>query len=255
MVSHATESSIWQASSIATQSTNNETAMVSNSTSSMSEQEVSSSCLAFVRRSFKDQKFSERVSKILQASWKPCTEKQCQSAWKQFFSWCSQRSCDPFSCSLNIILDYLVDLFYKGLEYRTINSHRSAISMTHLPVDGICVGLHPFISRLMKGILNIRPPCPRYVQTWDVSVVLRYLKLLSPAPLLPMKNLTLKLVMLMSMVSLSRANLLHKLDLRFRVFKGMVTYLHYHQSENQSELVLHRLILLFQLFHKIVVFV
>ena len=34
-----------------------------------------------------------------------------------------------------------------------------------------------------------------------------------------MKNLTLKLVMLMALISLSRANLLHKLDLRFRVFK------------------------------------
>ena len=184
MVSHATESPIRQASSITTQSTNIETAMVSNHTSSISEQEVSSSHLAFVRRSFKDQKFSERVCKILQASWKPGTEKQYQSTWKQFFNWCSQRSCDPFSCSLNIILDYLVDLFYKGLEYRTINSHRSAISMTHLPVDGICVGSHPFISRLMKGIFNLHPPCPRFVQTWDIAGVLRYLKFLLPAPLL-----------------------------------------------------------------------
>ena len=219
MLSHNTESPIRQASSITTQSTNIETAMVSNSTSSISEQEVSSSRLAFVRRSFKDQNFSERVCKILQALWNPGTEKQYQSAWKQFFSWCSQRSCDPFSCSLNIILDYLVDLFYKGLEYRTINSHRSAISVTHLPVDGICVGSHPFISRLMKRIFNLCPPCPRYVQLWDISVVLHYLKFLSPAPLLSMKNLTLKLVMLMALVSLSRPNLLHKLDLRFRVLK------------------------------------
>ena len=86
MVSHATESPVRQASSITTQSTNIETAMVSNRTSSVSEQEVSSSRLAFVRRSFKDQKFSERVCRILQASWKPGTEKQYQSAWKQFFS-------------------------------------------------------------------------------------------------------------------------------------------------------------------------
>ena len=124
------------------------------------------------------------MCKILQASWKPGTEKHYQSAWKQFFSSCSQRSCDPFSCSLNIILDYLVDLFCKRLEYRTSNSHRSAISMTHLPVDGICVGTHSFISRLMKGIFNLCPPCPRYVQTWDVSVLLRYLKFLLPVPLL-----------------------------------------------------------------------
>ena len=91
--------------------------------------------------------------------------------------------------------------------------------MTHLPVDGICVWSHPFISRLMEGIFNLRPQCPRYVQTLDISVVLCYLKYLSPAPLLSMKNLTLNLVMLMALVSLSRANLLHKLDLRFRVFK------------------------------------
>ena len=208
--------------------------LVSNSMSSISEQEVSSSRLAFVRRSFKDQKFSERVCKILQASWKPGTEKQYQSAWKQFFSWCSQRSCDPFSCPLNIILDYLVDLFYKGLEYRIINSHRSAISMTHLPADGICVGTHPFISGLIKGVFNLR--CPRYVQTWDVSVVLRYLKFLSPTPLLSMKNLTLKLVILMALVSLSRANLLHKLDLRFRVFKrdGVFLYTNTSQKIKQS---------------------
>ena len=49
--------------------------------------------------------------------------------------------------------------------------------------------------------------------------MLRYLKFLLPAPLLSMKNLTLKLIMLMALVSLSRANLLHKLDLRFTVFK------------------------------------
>ena len=79
MVSHATESPIRQASPITTQSTNIETAMVSNCTSSISEQEVSSSRLAFVRRSFKDQKFSERVCKILQASWKPGTYRKTVS--------------------------------------------------------------------------------------------------------------------------------------------------------------------------------
>ena len=102
MVSHATKSPVRQTSSITTQSTIIETAMASNSTPSISGQEVSSSHLAFVRRSFKGQKFSERVCRILQAPWKPGTEKQYQSAWKQFFSWCSQRSCDLFSCSLNI---------------------------------------------------------------------------------------------------------------------------------------------------------
>ena len=62
-VSHATESPMRQASSINTQSTNIETAIVSNSTSPISEQEVSSSRLAFVKRSFKDQKFRKGCAK------------------------------------------------------------------------------------------------------------------------------------------------------------------------------------------------
>ena len=54
MVSHAIKSPTRQTSSVTTQSTNIETAMVSNSTSFISEQEVSSSHLAFVKRSLKD---------------------------------------------------------------------------------------------------------------------------------------------------------------------------------------------------------
>ena len=80
MVSHATESPIRQTSSVTTQSTNIETAMVSNSTSFISKQEVSSGHLAFVRRSFKDQKFLERVCRILQGlmeTWYRRTVSEC----------------------------------------------------------------------------------------------------------------------------------------------------------------------------------
>lgn len=91
--------------------------------------------------------------------------------------------------------------------------------MTHLPVNNICVGSHPLVSRLMRGIFNLRPPMPKYLGTWDVSIVLKYLQGVSPAPLLSLKKLTYKLLMLMALTKAARANLLHKLDLRFRVFK------------------------------------
>ena len=82
------------------------------------------------------------------------TEKQYESAWKQFCHWCHQKSVNPFSCPLDSILLYLSDLYAKGSQYRTINSHRSAISMTHSPIDNVCVGAHSLVSRLMKGILT-----------------------------------------------------------------------------------------------------
>ena len=126
------------------------------------------------------------------------SEKQFESAWKQFCRRCHKKSVNLFSCPLDSILLYLSDLYEKGLQYRTINSHRIAISMTHLPIDNVCVGAHPLVSRLMKGICNLCPAVPKYLKTWDVSVVMKYLISLSPALLLSLKKLTLKLVMIMA---------------------------------------------------------
>ena len=80
------------------------------------------------------------------------------------------------------------------------------------------VEAHPLVSRLMKGIFNLRPAVPKYLKTWEVSVVLKYEISLSPAPLLSLKRLTLKLVMIMAKIKASRTDLLHKLDgVLFRV--------------------------------------
>ena len=117
------------------------------------------------------------------------------------------------------MLEFLTDLFDKGLQYRTINTYRSAISMTHLPLDGSLIGSHPLVSRFMKGVFQSRPPCPRYLATWDVSVVLSHLRSLSPKEDLSFKDITFKLTMLMALVGATRADTLHKLDLQFRVFK------------------------------------
>ena len=57
------------------------------------------------------------------------------------------------------------------------------------------------------------------MNTWDVSVVSRYLISLSPALHLSLKKSTLKLVMIMAIIKASGADLLHKLDLPYRVYR------------------------------------
>ena len=71
----------------------------------------------------------------------------------------------------------------------------------------------------MKGVFQSRPPCPRYLATWDVSVVLSYLRTLSPKEDLSLKEVTFKLTMLIVLVCATGADTLYKLDLQFRVFK------------------------------------
>ena len=86
--------------------------------------------------------------------------------------------------------------------------------MIYLPVDGSLIGSHPVVSRFMKGVFQRRTPSPRYLATWDVSVVLSYLRTLSPKEDLALKEATFKLTMLMTLVCAIRADPLYKLDLQ-----------------------------------------
>ncbi|XP_068671322.1 uncharacterized protein [Montipora foliosa] len=80
-----------------------------------------------------------------------------------------------------------------GLTYSAINTARSALSSYITLEDGISLGQHPLVSRLLRGIFQSKPPSPRYSETWDVSVVLHYLQGLSPVGTLKLKELTLLL--------------------------------------------------------------
>ena len=90
----------------------------------------------------------------------------------------------------------MTTLFEKNLSYSSLNTARSALS-TIVTVDGMPIGSHPLVERFLKGVFNLRPLVPRYKKVWDVSIVLRFLKTLSPVASLSLKNLSLKLVMLL----------------------------------------------------------
>ena len=90
---------------------------------------------------------------------------------------------------------------------------RSALSAVVLPRHGISVGSHPIVRRYMNGVFNLRPPRPRYRATWDVTVVLNYLRSLGPNESLTLKNLTMKLVTLISLISGQRCQTLALINL------------------------------------------
>ena len=52
-------------------------------------------------------------------------------------------------------MHFLTDQFDTGLQYRTVNTIRSAISMTHPEIEGTAVGSHPLVSRLLKGMFIV----------------------------------------------------------------------------------------------------
>jgi len=109
-------------------------------------------------------------------------------------------------------LEFLTTLFESNLGYSALNTARSALSSLGLKVEGFSAGTHPLVVRYMKGVFNIRPTVSRYTHIWDVNKVLHYLCKLSPVKQLSLKDLTLKLVMLLALTNAARIDTVHKLS-------------------------------------------
>ena len=109
-------------------------------------------------------------------------------------------------------LEFLLKLFKKSLGYGALNTARSTLSCIAQPKNMLSFGSQPLVARFLKGVYVCRPSLPRYVETWDVKVVLQFLANLHPPSKLPLKELTLKLLMLVSLVSGQRGQSVHLLD-------------------------------------------
>ena len=175
--------------------------------------------LACLRQKFRHSCLSTEASDLMLSSWRTKSSQTYDSLFNKWVGWCSERHRDPVSGPIADVANFLAYLFKEGYKSRFLNSFRSAISSVHDPVDGIEVGKHPTISRLLKGAYHSRPPLPRYTSTWNVQVVVQYLDGLGPSDFLSLKQLTFKLVMLLALTRPSRSADLASLQIDRRRYK------------------------------------
>ena len=96
--------------------------------------------------------------------------------------------------------------------------YRSTLSALLPEIDKFKIGSHSLVSQLPKGIFNLRPSEPRYSHTWQVSLVLDFLKSLGKNDDMDLKLLSFKIVTLLGLTARRRSSDLVKRDLRFRTF-------------------------------------
>ena len=106
-------------------------------------------------------------------------------------------------------------LYEDGLQYSALNTARSAISTVVTLAADVPVGKHPLVMRFMRGVFQLRPALPRYTETWNVGVVLKYLSSMAPTTELTMEKITKKLTMLLALLSGHRTQTLSKLNTDF----------------------------------------
>ena len=149
--------------------------------------------------------------RILMKSWRGSTSKQYNVYVNKWFQYSNEVKCNPWMPSISHILDFLAKLMSDGSGYSAINTARSALS-GFITIDNLPAGQHPLVKRLLKGVFNIRPALPKYCTTWNVNIVLEYLGKLDNDTL-NLQTMTLKLTMLLALVSGQRCQSLASLDL------------------------------------------
>ena len=127
--------------------------------------------------------------------------------------YCGKRSIDPLYPAAEDGINFLAELFKTGIGYSAMNTARSALSSIILLADNIPFGTHPLVCRFLKGTFVARPSLPKYNDTWDVADVFKHLITLHPAKELNLKDLTLKVTMLLMLLSGQRCQTIHALTL------------------------------------------
>ena len=180
-------------------------------TSLQSQQSTSSSAktsvadMQVIRRSLESKSIYGKSADIILSSWRTGTQKQYTTHINKWLKSCGEKQVDPLYPSIADIISFLTGLYEQDLSYSSLNTAQSALS-SMITIDSMALGSHPIVARFLKGVYNLRPPMPRYKQMilWDVSVVLQYLKTLHPLRSLTLKDLTHKLVMLISITTAQR---------------------------------------------------
>ena len=132
------------------------------------------------------------------------------SRWHSF---CKDKHWDHIHASVQQGLAFLQYLLTLGLGYSVINTARSALSALIILPSGSTFGSHTDVMLFMRGVFNIKPIQPKYVSTWDPTQVLNFLESWNPASAISLEKLTLKVVVLILLVTGQRPQIVHKLNI------------------------------------------
>lgn len=164
--------------------------------------------------SFLKQGIPSQAASVMLMAKRSSTQKQYDSYLKLWLKFCSEHSEDPFAHNIPLAITFLEQLRQQHqLGYSALNTARSALSSIVIPLNDIPLGQQRLVKLYMRGAFNIRPPLPRYHDTWDPQIILTLLKTWAPASTVSLKLLSFKVVILVLLVTGQRIQTLSLLSL------------------------------------------
>ena len=126
---------------------------------------------------------------------------------KRFFTFCFHNHISLCQVTNVHIVNFLQELFASGLGYSALNTARSSISTLFDMIGKPKIGEDKLVCRFMKGVFQLKPSLPRYINTWDPSIVLDYMR--SIGDNLQLLPLSMKCVTLLALCSSQRLSTIH----------------------------------------------
>ena len=148
----------------------------SSNTENASPSKVGSVCFQGLREELVSKGISKDAASIILSSWTPSTQKQYGAYVSKWLLFCSERQFPTFQPAVMDLIEFLTLLHTSGIGYSAINTAKSAVSSFVYLLSNVQLGQHILVHQFMKGIVNIKPVLPKTHCTWNVDLVLAYLR-------------------------------------------------------------------------------
>ena len=133
--------------------------------------------------------------------------------FKQWTTFCKTQTVDISNSLIKDGTEFLLSLYKRGLGYSAINTARSTLSNILSVKERIEFGKHPIVARMLKVIFRTRPALLQYIYKYDAEIVIGFLKSLPSWKEITLKWITLKLVILLALLSSHRCQTLNLLSI------------------------------------------
>ena len=96
---------------------------------------------------------------------------------RKWLKFSSSLEIDPLQPSINVVIEFLYDLYKSEVQYCGIGTARSALSgFLSLCSEGqLDFGNNVLVKNCMRGVFNKRPVLPNYRTKWNPDIVLNHL--------------------------------------------------------------------------------
>ena len=166
-----------------------------------------------MRAKLRKQGYDKETVDLILDAWRPSTKKVYTTYLRKWAVFCVSTGVRLMSPTLAQACRFLKNLEREGLGYGAVNAARSALSAILPHFEGCQFGRHPTVSWLLKGVYHRKPPQARYTCFWNVTKVFQLLKSWGRNRELTLKLLTMKLVVLLLLVTSQRGQTILALSL------------------------------------------